>query len=261
MADTPAHLPAREPDDDLDLRSVVQADHAAINDAFQAATAVEPRQNEPRRQLTAADGFLAILSRHVTAVEDILYPAVRQLPDARETAQFGLHHLRELELSARHLIASLYGEAHETAPRAELWQRIAARLAWHVSDEEALCKRLDDALPEQARRRIAVAFVHTFDRAPTRPHPYTPHSRRLGRTMHRIWSEVDRAMDAMDGRITPQKPVAPRPVKRTLWGQYLIGTPDVPDELPAESDQAPGDNPSVPALPSVPRRAARRRRL
>jgi hypothetical protein len=244
MADTPAHLPAREPDDDLDLRSVVQADHAAINDAFQAATAVEPRQNEPRRQLIAADGFLAILSRHVTAVEDILYPAMRQLPDGRETAQFCLHctdsarhQLRELELSARHLIAELYGEAHETAPYAELWQRIAARLAWHVSDEEALCKRLDDALPEPQRRRIAVAFVHTFDRAPTRPHPYTPHSRRLGRAMHRIFSVVDRAMDVMDSRITPQKPVAPRPVKRTLWGQYLIGTPDVPDELPAEPDQ------------------------
>ncbi len=261
MADTPAHLPAREPDDDLDLRSVVEADHAAINDAFQAATAVEPRQNEPRRLLTAADGFLAILSRHVTAVEDILYPAVRQLPDGRETAHFGLHQLRELELSARHLIASLYGELHETTPRAELWQRIAARLAWHVSDEEALCKRLDDALPEPQRHRIAVAFVHTFDRAPTRPHPYTPHSPRLGRTMHRIWSAVDRAMDVMDSRITPQKPVAPRQVKRTLWGQYLTGTPLVPDELPAESDQAPGDNPSVPALPSVPRRAARRRRL
>src|SRR4029453_8168658 len=91
MADTPAHLPAREPDDDLDLRSVVRANHPAINDAFQAATAVEPRQNEPRRQLIAADGFLAVLSRHVTAVEDTLYPAVRQLPDGRETAQFCLH--------------------------------------------------------------------------------------------------------------------------------------------------------------------------
>ncbi|HEY8113854.1 MAG TPA: hypothetical protein VII16_13500, partial [Actinomycetes bacterium] len=62
-----------------------------------------------------------------------------------------------------------------------------------------------------ARRRIAVAFVHTFDRAPTRPHPYTPHSRRLGRAMHRIFSAVDRAMDVMDSRITPQRPVAPQP--------------------------------------------------
>jgi hypothetical protein len=229
MASTPAHLPAREPDEDLDLRSVVEADHAAISEAFQAATAVEPRQTEPRRE--AADGFLAVLSRHVTAVEDILYPAMQQLPGGRETAQFclhcpdsAIHQLRELELSARHLIAELYGEAHETTPYAELWQRIAARLAWHVSDEEALCKQLDDALPEPQRRRIAVAFVHTFDRAPTRPHPYTPHSRRLGRAMHRIFSAVDRAMDVMDSRITPQKPVAPR---------------DVPNELPAESDQAP----------------------
>src|SRR5262245_1041371 len=110
MADTPAHLPAREPDDDLDLRSVVQAAHAAMNDAFQAATPVEPWQNER----TAADGFLALLSRHVAAVEDILYPAMRQLPDGRETGQFCLHctnsathQLRELELSARHLIAEL----------------------------------------------------------------------------------------------------------------------------------------------------------
>jgi len=44
-------------------------------------------------------------------------------------------------------------------------------------------------------------------------------------------------MDAMDNRITPHRPVAPRPVKRTLWGQYLVGMPDVPDALPAESDQ------------------------
>jgi hypothetical protein len=237
MAGNPAHLPVREPDDDRNLSSVVESDHAAINGAFQAATAVEPRYDEPRRQLTAADGFLAILCRHLAAVEDVLYPAVRQFPDGRGTARFGLYQLRELELCARHLIASLYGEAHEVTPPAELWQRIAARLAWHVSDEEALCKRLDDALPEPERHRIAVAFVHTFDRAPTRPHPYTPHSRRLGRTMHRIWSAVDRAMDAMDNRVTPQKPVAPRPIKRTLWGQYLVGTPDVPDVLPAESDQ------------------------
>jgi hypothetical protein len=229
MTSTPAQLPDREPDHDRNVRSVVESDHAVIDAAFQAATGAEPSHAEPRRQLTAADGFLATLCRHVATVEDILYPAVRHLPDGRETARFGLYQLRELELCARHLIASLYGEVHEATPRTQLWQRMAACLAWHVSEEERLCQRLDEALPEPERRRLAGEFIHAFERAPTRPHPYSPHSRRLGRTMHRLWSAVDRAMDAMDSRITPQKSPPPRPLKRTLWGQYLIGTPDVPE--------------------------------
>src|SRR4029453_14129069 len=62
MADTPAHLPAREPDDDLDLRSVVQADHAAINDASggngsgaeaeRTPPAAHTRPRVPRRPLS-----------------------------------------------------------------------------------------------------------------------------------------------------------------------------------------------------------------
>jgi hypothetical protein len=235
MTGTPAYLPARECERDRDLRSVVESDHAAISAAFQAATASEPGHLEPRRQLTAADGFLATLCRHVAAVEDVMYPAVRRLPNGRETVRLGLYQLRDLELCTRHLIASLYGELHEATPRGQLWRRMAARLAEHVTDEEALCKRLDDALPEPERRRLADEFVGVFDRAPTRPHPYIPHSPRLGRTMHRIWSAVDRAMDVMDSRIIPQRPSDPRPLKRTLWGQYLIGTPDLPDvpEVPA----------------------------
>ena len=82
----------------------------------------------------------------------------------------------------------------------------------------------DDDLDKLARRLWAAELA-----APSRPHPYTPHTGPFGVVARRVMHTVDRFWDAAEGRMVPEP--TPEPKKRPgLVAQYFLGDPRFDEE-------------------------------
>jgi hypothetical protein len=144
-----------------------------------------------------------------------------------------VHLARHIERVMRAIEGSLYGEIHDLPlSRQQMWDELVGLLDDHDRTEEEAVAELAERLTPEQQESFGAAFTGAVRRAPTRPHPYSPHSHALGRWSHRMWSLADRAMDEMDGRVIPHEPPKPASPK-TLWGQYLLGQPMV-EETDAE---------------------------
>ncbi|MCW2606920.1 MAG: hypothetical protein JWO60_1613 [Frankiales bacterium] len=176
---------------------------------------------------------------HLAAVARVLYPAAaRTLPDGRARVRRQLAVDRRLQQDLWRLDRLLTGDARLAGSRVrEVEQAVRRRLQQHADGARRLVVDVRVALSAQERddldHRLAVALRD----GPTRPHPYTPHSRLAGRPTFWFWGVVDRARDLLDGRSVPTpRPVAVRrPVGR--WGAYLMGATDwTPLDGPAMSE-------------------------
>jgi hypothetical protein len=209
------------------LSSVVLAPHQAIREMVSAARQAPAISGEPRRLFQLYDTCLATLSRHLAAVQEVLYPAVRRhlLPEGKAWVADQVHLARHIERVMRVIEGSLYGEVHEVGlSHQQMWDGLVRLLDDHDRAEEEAVAVLGQRLTPDQQESFAAAFAGAVRCAPTRPHPYSPHSHALGRLSHRMWSLADRAMDEMDGRVIPHEPPKP-PSPKTLWGQYLLGQP------------------------------------
>ena len=209
------------------LSAVVLAPHQAIREMVSAAQHAPPISGEPRRLFQLYDTCLATLSRHLAAVQEVLYPAVRRHlpPEGKAWVADQVHLARHIERVMRVIEGSLYGEVHDLLlSRQQMWDELIRLLDDHDrAEEEAVAVLLQRLTPDQ-QESFGAAFAGAVRRTPTRPHPYSPHSQALGRWSNRMWSLADRAMDEMDGRVIPHEPPKP-PSPKTLWGQYLLGQP------------------------------------
>ena len=211
------------------VSEVVLAPHQAIREMVNAARHATPTAGEPRRLFQLYDTCLATLSRHLAAVQEVLYPAVRRhlSPEGKAWVADQVHLARHIERVMREIEGSLYGEVHDVRlSRQEMWDELIRLLDDHDRAEEEALAVLVPRLTTDQQETFGAAFAGAVRRAPTRPHPYSPHSQGLGRLSHRMWSLADRAMDEMDGRVIPHEPPKP-PSPKTLWGQYLLGQPMV----------------------------------
>jgi hypothetical protein len=172
----------------------------------------------------AYDAEVATLSGHLAAVEAVLYPVARKRLDggrAEVAAQQRLS--RRIERLMRLIEGHFYGEVHAIDMRVEPLQR---RLAQLVEDsrrsELDLARRLDATLTTAQRHAVAQDFTAARKHAPTRPHPYTPHTRGLARFAFHVCSMWDRAFDVMDNRKVPGSAPRRRLTPLTLWDRYVL---------------------------------------
>jgi hypothetical protein len=207
------------------LFGAVVGPHDQIGAMLNAAKEGSPVFGDPRRLFALTDTFLATLSRHLAAVEDVVYPEVRKrFENGRAIAAEQIHLARQMELVMRMIEGSFYGDAYSIAvPRVVLWEDMAAQLDEHAQAEQEIISRLGEALDGNQQEALAASFAKAVERAPTRPHPYSPHSAVLGRLSHRLWALADRAMDTMDGRIIPTQPPKVHGSPDSLLTQYLLG--------------------------------------
>jgi hypothetical protein len=219
------------------LSAAIVGPHDQIQAMMSAAMQDSQIFSDPRRQFALTDTFLATLSRHLAAVEDAVYPEVRKrIPDGKTLAAQQIHLARQMELIMRMIEGSFYGDAYAIAvPRVVLWEEMAAQLDDHVVAEREIIGRMDEILDGEQQEALRESFVKAVERAPTRPHPYSPHSAVLGRLSHRLWAMADRAMDTMDGRIIPTQPHKVHGSPDSLLTQYLLGHEvEHPRERPAD---------------------------
>ena len=172
----------------------------------------------------AYDAEVATLSGHLAAVEAVLYPvARRRLDGGRDEVAAQQRLSRRIERLMRLIEGHFYGEVHAIDMRVEPLQRQLAQLVQTSRRSESdLARRLDATLTTAQRRAVAEDFAAAIKHAPTRPHPYVPHTRVLARFAFHVCSLWDRAFDVMDNRHVP----GPSPRRRlrplTQWDRYVL---------------------------------------
>jgi hypothetical protein len=213
------------------LRSAALGSHDLIGEILDVASVSRDGRKEPRHARQLADVFMATTCRHLSAVDDALLPiARRRLPGGRQTVTAYVLHSRELERTLHAMKARMYGDARASRMQcSELWTRLRRLVAEHEIQENAIVDRLSDALSDREMNALAGRLQRTERRAPTRPHPYSPHAGLAGRVSHRVWSVVDGFWDNAEGRVIPHQAPPLNPHSDSLLTRYMLGSPRFDD--------------------------------
>ncbi|MFV2104529.1 hemerythrin domain-containing protein [Micromonospora sp. LOL_024] len=134
--------------------------------------------------------LVAALSRHMSAEEQYLLPAVRQaLPDAEGP-------VGEVLAGDAAVLMALRGL---TDDRLTMLARLVEA---HVVAVDALVQQLCDAATEEELIRLGNRLEIAEEAAPTRPHPGVPHTPPWNRIVEPAVGLVDRFRDVFAGRHT-----------------------------------------------------------
>lgn len=207
------------------LLATVQHTHdhlaARLSDAASGST-----RGQPRKGYEAIDTFLAMASRHLGAVDAVLLPAARdRLDDGAQVVHDYLQVARHLEVVLAHVKARAYGSVFESGFRWEdVWEDVRRALEEHRRSETRLAQRLGATLSAEGRDELTERLHHYEPRAPTRPHPYAPHTGFAGLVARKILHAADVVWDGVEGRMVPG-PSRPQRREPGLVAQYFLGDP------------------------------------
>ncbi len=134
--------------------------------------------------------LVAALSRHLSAEEQYLLPAVRQaLPDADGP-------VGEVLAGDAALLMALRGLTDDRLAM------VAQLVEAHVTAVDALVTRLCAGATEEELIRLGNRLEIAEEAAPTRPHPGVPHTPPWNRIVEPAVALVDKVRDAVTGRRT-----------------------------------------------------------
>ena len=205
--------------------------HEVLRHRLSMAETASPDRQHPRDHYRAIDTFLASASRHHSAVLEVLVPAVRKrAPGGEERADEFVHQDKQLEIALAQVKAKLYGSSYVIRRSwRSIWEEVRREFetTWRLERElvEALDPHRHEDDPDWGERLYRAELE-----APTRPHPFVPHSGLRGRIARRVALRVDRFWDAAEGRMIPE-PVHPH--DRDHDGrvtQYLLADPHIAEE-------------------------------
>lgn len=150
-----------------------------------------------------AQALVAELSRHLSAEEQYLYPAVRQVvPDGDRLADRELAEDHDLLVTLQRL-----DRAKPDDPGfAEAAAAVGEAVARHVrADAEELFPLLAQMVPVEDLIRIGNRVETAEEAAPTRPHPGTPARPPWNKVIDPVIAVADKARDAVTRRTTYAK--------------------------------------------------------
>lgn len=207
------------------LEIALTYEHAMIREL--ASPAHEPEAARPDRR-HETDWFYAIAAQHLAAAEDVLLPHVRHLPDGRRLVSRYVANARQLERALRFLKARQYGDSRvQHLEVGDVWQVIDQLLDEHEQLEAEYSRMIGEELDDDGVNSLTSDLLTAEEVAPTRAHPYSPHTGTAGRLAHRMWRLADLAWDSAEGRVVPAKYHA-HPKRDSALSHYLRGTP-IPD--------------------------------
>jgi hypothetical protein len=145
---------------------------------------------EPSRKLR--DVVVATLSRHLSAEEQYLYPAIRKVvPGGDDLAA------RELAEDKALLVLL------QRVQKGEEFEELAAAVRRHVAaDSEELLPVLTQMVPIEDLIRVGNRVEVAEEAAPTRPHPGTPSSPPWNKVVDPAVAVVDKIRDLVTNRTT-----------------------------------------------------------
>ena len=204
------------------LELALTYEHARIRELAEPAHHPDAAHPEHRHQ---TDWFYAIAAQHLAAAEDVLLPHVRRLPDGDELVTRYVGNAKELERSLRFLKGRQYGDSRFVdLQHDDLWRQIDRLLDEHETMETTYGRRISEQLDGPDVNRLTENLLEAEEIAPTRAHPYSPHTGSAGRLAHRMWRMADAAWDSAEGRVIPTKYHA-HPKRDSALSHYLYGTP------------------------------------
>ncbi|PZF83193.1 hemerythrin domain-containing protein [Micromonospora deserti] len=164
------------------VADIVDAEHRQLLELVRRLTDPEPGPERGREVLTAA------LSRHLSAEEQYLLPAVRAaVPGARVD--------RVINADAALLTALKEPADHGLAA-------VAERIRRHVGEVGALVAALCEAASTEELIRLGNRLEIAEEAAPTRPHPGTPATPPWNRIVEPALGVLDKVRDVVSGRRT-----------------------------------------------------------
>jgi hypothetical protein len=213
------------------LELALTYEHARIRELSEPARHPDATHPDHRHR---TDWFYAIAAQHLAAAEDVLLPQVRRLPDGDDLVTWYVGNAKELERSLRFLKGRQYGDSRmvDLAPE-EVWQSIDRLLARHEELETECSQRISEELDDADVNTLTEELLEAEEVAPTRAHPYSPHTGVAGRLAHRMWRMADTAWDSAEGRVVPTK-YHVHPKRDSALSHYLYGTPLPDTEEPIE---------------------------
>jgi hypothetical protein len=219
------------------LRHSIAHTHENLENRLQRARAMTHAPDQPRQALEVLDGFLAMASKHLGAVDAVLVPAVHaQVDDGDRLVHDYVHAERELELALAHVKARAYGSAYDVDRSwTSVWTDVATSLASHRGSESALADALTDALDLEGLDELTERMQNAEANAPTRPHPYAPHTGVAGQVSRRVMHAVDAFWDTTEGRMVPEKE-RPDRGKPGRVAQYFLADPRFDEEESPDTD-------------------------
>ena len=218
--------------DTLDvLSSSVLHTHELLATRFDHASAMMRTPGQPRKGYEQIDTFLAIASKHLSGVDAALLPAVRtHVPDGGHVIHDYLRAARELEVALAHVKAREYGSVFQAGrPWQSVWADVGTALTAHRRRECELVAMLADVLDAAALDQLTERLYHAETAAPSRPHPYAPHTGLPGIVARRVMHAADAFWDAAEGRMVPE-PVRPEHKTPGKMAQYLLADPRFDEE-------------------------------
>lgn len=214
----------------------VEATHQSLEQRLDEATQLPFSLTRPRDRQARTDALIAATSRHLAAVDEALVGVARRaLPDGADRVRNYLHQARLLEEAMVGLKARLYGEMHAThVPWPEVWDDVRQELVRHNRMERTLVEDLVRTLDPDESEALAERVYRAEVKAPTRAHPYIPHTGFVGHAARKLWALADRFWDTAEGRVVPP-PVRTPPkehARDSLMAQYVTGEPLLDDKAP-----------------------------
>jgi hypothetical protein len=215
------------------LRTSIQQTQGRLSERLEQARAMAAPPGRPRDGYARIDDFLCCTSKHLHAVDAVLLrPARREVPDGGALVHDYLRSAKELEVVLAHVKAHEYGSVYETSYSwSKVWDDVDSSMAVHRRHEEVLCDRLTRTLDDPALDRLAQRLYAAELAAPSRPHPYTPHTGLLGLVARRVMHAADCFWDAVEGRMIAE-PVAPAKKRPGLVAQYFLADPRFDEQEP-----------------------------
>lgn len=213
------------------LHGTVQHTHENLSDRLADARTRVVTPGQPRKGYEAIDTFLAIASKHLAAVDEVLLPVARkQLPGGADAVHDYLVSARHLEVVLAHVKARAYGSAFETDFHWEdVWADVEAALAHQRESEAHLADQLSGVLDDRELDELTERLHAAESHAPTRPHPYAPHTGFPGLVARKVLHVVDAFWDTVEGRMAPS-PAPPKRKKPGLVAQYFLADPRFDEE-------------------------------
>ena len=158
---------------------------------------------DPARRRKIADVVVATLSRHLSAEEQYLYPAIRAVvPDGDVLADRELAEDHDLLVTLKHFDATRRDESTFSALAGD----IAGAVRRHVeADAEELFPVLLQMAPIEDLIRVGNRIETAEEAAPTRPHPSTPARPPWNKVVDPAVAVVDKIRDVAGRRTTYQK--------------------------------------------------------
>lgn len=158
---------------------------------------------------TMVENLIIAESRHEAIEEQFFWPAVRKaLPDGDEMAD---HAIAQEEAGKKLLQRLEDGRPGEPDFHQALAEFVSAARAHIDYEQDVVWPRVAAAFSDQELAELGDKLEQARKIAPTRPHPNTPSSPGVQKTMGVAAAAVDHVRDAATGRSKQQPPASPTP--------------------------------------------------